>query len=73
MKEEDIKNGFASLCWGLSKIDNKWDFWWNLIESVEDENKKIYREKMEKLLEILNNNDKELLEMDIEKEIWNML
>ncbi len=72
MKEEDLKKEFSSLCWGLSKINNKWDFWWKLLEK-EDEEYKLLKEKMLKLVNLLNNNDKELLEMDIENEIWNIL
>ena len=66
------KKEFASLCWGLSKVNGKWTYWWKLLEKDNRKNK-IFRDKMKKLVDMLNENDTNLLNMDIENEIWDLL
>ena len=31
MKEIDMKKEFTTFCWGISKINDEWTFWWELL------------------------------------------
>lgn len=32
LTEDDLKKEFSSFCCGLTKVDNKWYFFWELLE-----------------------------------------
>jgi len=68
----ELKKEFASLCWGLTKVNNKWEYYWHLLEKDEPQYI-IYKDKMNNLLNLLNENDQELLNKDIENEIWDLI
>jgi len=69
---DEIKKEFASLCWGLTKVDDKWDFFWRILEK-EGDKYTIFKTKMSNLIILLNNNDTDILNKDIENEIWDMI
>lgn len=69
MQDDNLKNEFASYCYGLSKVNDKWYFFWELLEK-EGEKYILFKNKMLNLLKMLNENDTNLLDMDIENEIW---
>jgi hypothetical protein len=69
MHNDNLKNEFASYCYGLSKVNDKWYFFWELLEK-EGEKYILFKNKMLNLLNMLNENDTNLLDMDIENEIW---
>jgi len=69
---EKIKNRFSELCWGLSKVNGKWIYYWDLLDK-KDDNYELFKNKFDSLLYQLNENDSIILEMDIEKEIWNII
>lgn len=71
MKKKELREEFASLCWGISKVNNEWHFWWELIEG--NENYNIYKNKMNNLLKLLNENEIDIINRDIEDEIYDMI
>jgi hypothetical protein len=72
MDEDKLKNEFTSYCYGLSKINEKWYFFWELLEKKGDKYI-IFKNKMKNLLKMLNENDENLLDKDIEKELWDII
>lgn len=72
MKDQELREEFASYCWGLTKEDNQWVFFWELFEK-EGDKYVLFKQKMNNLLEKLNQDDTELLKMDIEKDIYDTL
>ena len=65
MNEKELKKEFEFYCSnGLVKYDNKWDFYWDILD-INENTKNIFKPKFDTLLEKLNNNDKELKNMEI--------
>lgn len=62
---KNLKDEFLFLCYGLSKIDNEWKFYWGLLDK-KDKNYPILKNKFTNLLEKLNNDDSELINMELE-------
>ena len=69
---DELKKEFASFCWGLTKVGDKWVFFWKLLEKRGDKYD-IFKKKMSNLLILLNNNDTDILNKDIENEIWDII
>ena len=72
MKQTIEKFGF--LTYAFTKENDKWFFWWELLESYKnDEDYNILKEKITNLYDKLNENDKDWLSKDVEKEIYFMI
>ena len=72
MKDIELRKEFSSFCWGLTKVGDKWEFFWELFEK--DDDKYInFKNKMNNLLILLNEDDSIILNKDIEDEIYDMI
>ncbi|NBV29163.1 hypothetical protein EBS02_09150 [bacterium] len=69
---DELKKEFTSLCWGLKKTGEKWEFFWAILDDY-PENYQLFKEKISNLLILLNQNEADLLQMDIEDEIWDLI
>lgn len=68
----NIKKEFASFCWGLTKVNDKWEFFWKLLDK-DGEKYDIFKKKISNLIILLNKNEKDILNKDIENEIWDII
>jgi hypothetical protein len=72
MNTIDVKNKFVDMCIYISNDDGgDYDFWWDYLDN-NDENYEILKTKMINLLKLINEN-KDILKMDIENEIWDLI
>jgi len=71
-KDTDLKKEFVTFCWGLTKVGDKWEYYWELLEK-EGEQYILFKNKMNNLLKLLNENDTLILDKDIENEIWDII
>jgi len=69
---DELKKEFTSFCWGLTKVDNEWEYFWKLLEKDGDKYD-IFKNKMSNLIILLNKNDVDILNKDIENEIWDII
>lgn len=68
----EIKNEFASLCWGLKKTQDKWEFFWDILKDY-PEYHDLFKTKMTNLLVLLESDEDRILSMDIQNEIWDLI
>lgn len=72
MNKEKLKEEFEFYCSnGLIKYENNWDFYWDVLD-INENTKNIFKPKIELLLEKLNNDDKKLIDMEI-NDIYDIL
>lgn len=72
MNEKELKKEFEFYCSnGLVKYDNKWDFYWDVLD-INENTKNIFKSKIKLLLEKLNNGDENLINMETD-DIYNIL
>lgn len=67
-----IKDKFVEMCYLISSDNGEYGFWWDYMDS-KDIDYKILNEKMKNLIKLLNDDDKFLLDKDIENEIWEII
>lgn len=63
MNEKELKKEFEFYCSNLVKYNNKWKFYWDVLD-INENTKNIFKPKFEILLEKLNNDDKKLMNME---------
>jgi len=63
---------FATICYSISKTD-KWVYWTELLEVYKnDDDYLLIKTKLDNLINILNINEN-ILQLDLESDIWNMV
>lgn len=65
---------FCILCYTFDKSENGWEYWGDLLESYkDDEDYNILKSKMDKTLELLNIKEDDIINLDVEKELYHMV
>lgn len=65
---------FCIICYTLNKSENGWEYWNELLESHKNEDDyDILKYKMNKTLELLNENENDIIYLDVEKELYDKI
>ena len=72
MSVTELKRDFEFYCKsGLVKYSDKWDFYWDVLD-IDDDNSNLFKVKFEKMLEMLNNGEEQILKMETD-DVYDML
>jgi hypothetical protein len=65
---------FCIICYTFNKTEKGWEYWNELLESHKyDEDYDILKYKIDKTLKILNENEIEIIDLDVENELYDRL
>jgi len=68
------KDKYCVICHTINKTDNGWNYWNKLLESYKDDSDyKLLKEKLDKTIKLLNDNESDIINMDVEKELWEII
>jgi len=68
------KDKYCIIGYTINKTKNGWEYWNNLLENHKDDSDyELLKQKLDKTIKLLNEDDSKIISLNVENELWDLI